>query len=199
MWISWVTRGIQPFHLIPLGARPGDFVERDKVISIYAGHFASQQNLSSGAGWRVIPGLGRTGSAVTVLPSTASIKASAAPSLDYRFHVTTNGPAKLQVRLLPTHPLVTGQGLRLTIVIDGDPPISLAVTNGFDPKSDEWNQRVLTNATYATAAVPNALTPGWHRLCLVAVDAGVVVDKIVIDLGGLHSSYDGPVETRLLE
>lgn len=32
---------------------------------------------------------------------------------------------------------------------------------------------------------------------VMAVDAGVVVDKIVLDLGGVPPSCDGPAETRL--
>jgi hypothetical protein len=186
----------------PADARPGDFVEWDRVVSISAGHFSGKNDLPSGAGWRAIPALGRTGSAVTVLPSTASITPQAAPSLDYRFNISTGGPARLQVRLLPTHPLVTGQGLRLAIAIDDSPPIPLAITTGFDTsRSDarlnEWQRRVLANATYATAELPGPLATGWHTLRLVAVDAGVVVDKIVLDLGGVHPSYDGPPETRL--
>jgi hypothetical protein len=98
---------------------------------------------------------------------------------------------------------VTGQGLRFAIAVDDAAPIPLAVTSGFDSmkRSDnqmtEWQRRVLANATYATAGFPKPLAAGWHTLRLVAVDAGVVVDKIVIDLGGLHASYNGPAETRL--
>ncbi|MEY3895381.1 MAG: hypothetical protein RLZZ214_900, partial [Verrucomicrobiota bacterium] len=181
----------------PAGAKPGDFVERDGVVSIFAGNFVGKTDLPSGAGWRSVPGLGRTGSAVTVLPSTAAITPAAAPTLDYRFHVTSNNPATLHVRLLPTHPLVSGQGLRLAVSIDGGPPLQLAVTIGFDPKSKEWSNRVLANATTATLKIPNILKPGAHTLRLIAVDAGVVVDKIVIDLGRLRPSYDGPAETRV--
>ena len=181
----------------PFGARSGDFVEGDQVVSIHAGHFTGQTDLPSGAGWRSIPGLGRTGLAVTVLPSSASISPSAAPSLDYRIHIITNNPAALHVRLLPTHPLVNGQGLRLAVSIDEGPPLPLAVTSGFDPKSKEWSNRVLSNATEVTLKLPDILKPGAHTLRLIAVDAGVVVDKIVIDLGGLKPSYDGPAETRV--
>ena len=181
----------------PPGARSGDFVERDGVISIHAGNFTVKNDLPSGAGWRSVPGLGRTGSAVTVMPSTAEISPSAAPTLEYRFHVSTSNPATLHVRLLPTHPLVSDNGLRLAVSIDGSAPQPLAVTSGFNPKSKEWSNRVLSNATEATLKLSNTLKPGAHTLRLIAVDAGVVVDKIVLDLGGLKPSYDGPAETRL--
>lgn len=177
---------------IPADARSGDFVEHWGVVSIEAGHFTSREDVSGG-GWRVIPGLGRTGSAVTVLPSTLT----GAPSLAYRFHTTTaSAAATVRIRLLPTHPVVPGNGLRLALAIDDGLLLPVAVTKGFDPKSAEWTERVLANATDAVLPLPSPLAAGAHTLRIVAVDTGVVVDKIVIDLGGLTASYDGPPETR---
>lgn len=186
----------------PTGARPGDFVERAGAVSIHAGHFTARQDLPDGAGWRVIPGLGRTGNAVTVLPSTATITSHAAPGLAYRFHVSTGGPATVRVRLLPTFPLVTGQGLRFALAIDDGPPLPLAVTTGFDTRNSNtqmthWQRRVLANATETTLKLSQPLRPGWHTLRLIAVDAGVVVDKIVLEFAPQPPSYDGPSETRL--
>jgi hypothetical protein len=188
--------------LRPAKALAGDFVERGKVISIHAGNFTAKKDLPSGAGWRSVPGLGRTGSAVTVLPSTTSITASAAPSLEYRFYVSTGGAATIRVRLLPTFPLVSGNGLRLALAIDDNASQSLAVTTGFDTKNSntaltDWQRRVMANATEASLKLPQPLKPGWHTLRLIAVDAGVVVDKIVLAFGELPPSYDGPAETRL--
>jgi hypothetical protein len=40
-------------------------------------------------------------------------------------------------------------------------------------------------------------TAGLHTLKIYMVDAGVVLDKIVIDAGGLKPSYLGPPETRV--
>lgn len=181
----------------PEGAQSGDFVEHGGVISIYAGHFFQSKDVPSGAAWRSVPGLGRTGSAVTVLPSSADISSAAAPELRYRFHVSNRAPATVQVRLLPTHPLVEGKGLRLAVAVDDGSLMPLAVTDGFDPKGDVWKHRVMANATEVSGRLPGELKTGWHTLRLVAVDAGVVVDKIVIDLGGLQPSYNGPDETRL--
>lgn len=185
----------------PEGARSGDFVERDGVISIHAGNYSDRKNPPSGAAWRSVPGLGRTGNAVTVLPSTAAISETSAPSLIYRFHNRTSGSATLHVRLLPTYPLVSGNGLRLAVSIDDGPPLPLAVTSGFENgrserNFSEWQKRVMENATEASVRMPQPLKPGAHTLRLIAIDAGVVVDKIVIDLGGLKPSYDGPDETR---
>ncbi len=181
----------------PADARPGDFVERDGVVSIDAGHFTSKSDTPDGAGWRSIQGLGRTGSAVTVLPSTTDWKDAPAPHLVYRFHTNTGGSAKLRVRLLPTHPITEGTGLRFAIGTDGGKPVPLALTHGFEPKSSSWNDRVLANATHTTADLPAKLAPGWHTLELHAVDPGVVVDKIVLAFGDLPPSYDGPSETRV--
>jgi hypothetical protein len=38
---------------------------------------------------------------------------------------------------------------------------------------------------------------GRHSLKITMIDPGVVLDKIVIDLGGLRPSYLGPPETRV--
>lgn len=180
----------------PAGARPGDFVERDGIVSIHAGHFSARTDVSGG-GWRSVPGLGRTGSAVTVLPSTLAIDSASAPRLSYRFHVSTGGAATIRVRLLPTHPIVSGAGLRLALAIDEGAPRPVAVTKGFDPKSEEWKNRVLSNETETALKLSAPLAPGWHTLHLVAVDAGVVVDKFVIEFAPPPASYDGPAETRL--
>lgn len=186
----------------PLGAKPGDFIERDGVVSIHAGHFSSQTNLPSGAGWRAVPGLGRTGNAVTVLPSTADLSSRKVARLSYRFYVASGGKTTLRVRLLPTFPVTSGQGLRLGFTLDDGASQSVQIKEGFDTKYSPqsmtaWQCRVLSNATETTLALPSPLNPGWHTLHLDAVDPGVVVDKIVIDFGGLHPSYDGPSETRL--
>ncbi|WP_169449465.1 glycosyl hydrolase 115 family protein [Marinimicrobium agarilyticum] len=188
----------QPFQVqkAPPDARAGDFYESEGVVSINAGHFTGRKDHGEG-GWRSVEGLGRTGSAVTVLPSTLNIDPDSAPRLSYRFHVATGGRARVHLRLLPTHPIVPGNSLRLALALDDGDALPVTVTEGFDTYSDEWKNRVLANATETTLELNEKLEPGWHTLHLVAVDPGVVVDKIVIDFGGLQPSYDGPTETRV--
>jgi len=61
----------------------------------------------------------------------------------------------------------------------------------------EWQRRVLANDSEIVAKLPQPLGSGWHTLSLIAVDTGVVVDKIAIDFGKAPPSYGGPEETRL--
>jgi hypothetical protein len=41
--------------------------------------------------------------------------------------------------------------------------------------------------------------PGAHTLRVFGIDAGVVLDKLVIDCGGLQPSYLGPPESRIAQ
>ncbi|MCB1129490.1 MAG: glycosyl hydrolase 115 family protein [Verrucomicrobiae bacterium] len=178
----------EPHH--PVSKGPTGFVECDGVVSMNAGHYSDRKDVRGG-GWRSVPGLGRTGSAVTVLPTTTQ----GAPSLSYRFLVTSGGPATLHLRLLPTHPVDNGKALRIAYAIDSDAPTKVTARD-FDPGSKEWKMQVMANATTIRSKLSRTLNPGWHTLRVVSIDPGVVLDKIVLDLGGLRPSYDGPAETR---
>ena len=174
------------------------FIETDGVVSIEAEHYLEKVD-RRGAGWEVIPGLGRTGDAVAVFPTTATSIGPAqltteAPRLDYRVYLSTVGEITTVVNLLPTQPILTGNGLRLAVARDDQSP--QLVTAGAEVGSPEWAQSVLNEVLTATVRlrVPSA---GAHVLKIYMVDAGIVLDKIVLDAGGLRPSYLGPPETRV--
>jgi hypothetical protein len=132
----------------------------------------------SGATWTDIHGLG-----VGLLPFTApsfdpAKLAAAAPHIDYEVHFPAAGEWRLSLRLLPTHPIVPGRGLRVGVGL-GDSAPQLVAYTGADG-SAEWAQGVLNN--YVTAATTLIIpTPGPHRLRLYGVDAGVVVRELAFD------------------
>lgn len=70
-----------------------------------------------------------------------------------------------------------------------------ACTVGFEPKSDEWRERVLSNAAGRVIRYADLLNNGWNTRNLVAVDAGLV-DKILINLDALRLSDGGPPQSR---
>ena len=55
-------------------------------------------------------------------------------------------------------------------------------------------QNILDETTIGFAKIK--LTTGRHKLRIIAVDTGVVLDKIVLVSGTQPESYFGPAETR---
>jgi hypothetical protein len=85
--------------------------------------------------------------------------------------------------------------LRYAIGFDDELPQFVTVGANLQVPSPEWASRVL-NATTTGISAHNVMTAGQHVLKVYMVDPGVVLDKIVIDLGGLRPSYLGPPETK---
>jgi hypothetical protein len=184
---------------VPGVASPGvsGFVERGGVVSIEAEHYTSRVDRGE-TGWRVIPGLGRGDDCVAVFPTTAaSVEpaklATDAPRLDFQVNFSTTGELLARLDLLPTQPIRPGTGLRLAVALDDQVPQVL--TTGAEVGSPAWAQSVLNEVVSASARL-RVPTAGAHVLRVFMVDAGVVLDKIVIDCGGLKPSYLGPPETH---
>ena len=180
------------------------FVETGGVVSIEAEHYSQISGVRSSnypyVTWSVIAGLGRSGDAVSVSPTTAaSIKPEdidTAPALNYPVHLFTTGKLSVTCYLLPTFPITTGQGLRYAIAFDNQPPQIVTVGADLQTPSRQWSLNVL-NASTTGVSTHDVATAGAHTLKIYMVDAGVALDKIVIDTGGLKPSYLGPPETRV--
>lgn len=186
----------------PTSPRPADlngFVESNGVISIEAENYTGKTD-RNGVAWQTIRGLGRTGGSVAIFPTTADTvepadAAAKSPLLQYQFYSFTGGEFEALCYLLPTQPLVNGRGLRYAIGIDDQPPQLVVVGADVEVSSPFWARNVL-NASAIGASKINLL-PGRHALKLYMVDAGVAVDKIVLQTGKLVTSYLGPPETMI--
>jgi hypothetical protein len=139
--------------------------------------------------WKVIRGLGRSGDAIALLPTT-SIPAAA--TLEYDFKVEQAGGVKVLVYCLPTQPIHSGLKARYSVSIDsGKPAVADIATAEF---SRPWSTNVLRAAAIGIFA-QMLERPGEHTLKLQPLDPGLVFDKVVIDLGGLKPTHLGPPET----
>ena len=144
------------------------------------------------AAWEIIPGLGRSGrGSLAVFPVTAarleleSVKH--APRVEYDVVLPETGEITLHVYLIPTHPLA-GSDLRFALALNEQTPQMVA----YDVKdgSAEWAQGVLDSTRIATTTV-TVKKPGKQVLKFYGVDAGVLLDKIVVDIDGVAPSYLG--------
>jgi hypothetical protein len=191
-----------PRSALPAGeGTGGTFAESGGVVSILAEHY-SRKTDRPGAAWQVIPGLGRTGDAVAVLPADApsvdpAVAVTAPPVLQYDLSLVHAGAMTIHFNLIPTQPITYGTGLRFAVAVDDAAPQVVTINAGVGPEvgtSRAWQENVLNNTT-ATAIQQVFGTPGAHTLKIFMIDAGVLLEKIVIDAGGLRPSYLGPPET----
>jgi hypothetical protein len=179
--------------------KPKGFAESNGVVSIEAENFTGKRD-KNGAGWQTIPGLGRTGDSVAIFPTTAkSVEGgdfkTLSPTLEYEFSAFTTGEFDAICYLIPTQPIQSGKGLRYAIGIDDQVPQTVTVGSETEVSSPKWAQNVLNATTTGTSKLN--LTAGKHILKIYMVDAGVVLDKIVLNAGGMRPSYLGPPETLI--
>lgn len=188
----------------PASPRPESlkgFVESNGVVSVEAEHFTLKTD-RAGAAWQVVTGLGRTGDSVAVLPANAPSvglerAVREAPSLEYPLHLFRAGEFELTFYLIPTHPVRGTSGLRFAYALDGAAPRELAASAGVEVTSKGWAENVLSATTKVTTTV-KLDAPGAHVLRIYMLDPGVVLDKMVLNTGGLRPSYLGPPETRVV-
>lgn len=57
-----------------------------------------------------------------------------------------------------------------------------------------WNQNVIRNTSISVLNL-NIEKPGKHTLNLICGDPGVIIQKVVIDFGGMKRSYLGTKPT----
>jgi len=186
---QWATMRIAPWAALPAPVtRPAPPTGQQVVID--AADF--QHSAHSGQSkWQVVPGLGRTGRAVTVLPSDGPTfdlaSLGTAPRLEYSVNLPAAGDGTLEIQLLPTHPLA-GDALRIAVAVDGKPARMLALAAADGPV---WSQGVL-NGTRRLSMPIHFDAPGRHAIHLHGVEPGVVVDRLVVDFAASSSTYLGP-------
>jgi len=112
----------------------------------------------------------------------------------YLFH---SGPVDVEAVLDPSLNFVQGRGLRYALSFDDQPPQIVtavpAVYTAMDGNND-W----ATTVKDSVRKVKTSLTvsqAGYHTLKFWMVDPGVVLQKLVVNLGGVRPSYLGPPES----
>lgn len=119
------------------------------------------------------------------------------PSLEYRMYLFTAGPVEVNAITAPTLNFVPGRGLLYAVSIDDEPPqIVTLVPEGYQAQNRNaaWETSVADNAHQGLSRHQVA-APGYHTLRIWMIDPAVVMQKLVVDLGGLKPSYLGPMES----
>lgn len=176
------------------------FIENNGYVSIHASHYSRQVKKTHGD-WQSLPGLGYTGEALRskavpfknleLMNDTNWLKKNSSYA-EYDFYTFSPDNATVTVFSLPTHPLNNDYSMRYALSVD-DGPLHVLDFRTFG-RSEEWKQNVLSNRAEKKVPVP-FLNKGKHMLRIYAIDPGVKLDAILIDLGGLKSAYGAIEET----
>ena len=182
----------------------GLYVEENGYISIPAADFHRKFE-SNDIQMNILAGLGFEGRSLQLGNPTAPLqmyRAGDVPRVEYDFYTFNAGIYDVYTYVLPTFPLHAERDYKLPEHTNSDTKYSVRIDDGSisTPStsaieySQIWYDSVLKNCRVNKSTL-YVKKPGRHTLQIRCGDPGVVIQKIVIDLGGLKRSYLGPQST----
>jgi hypothetical protein len=166
--------------------RPAGFLEANGYVAIEADHYSRRTG-----NWQLLPGIGRTGNGLAALASGGR--------LDYTMTLTTSGPVQVSAYLSPRNNVLPTDGLKYAVSIDGETPQVVNVTTATGANDTTMNrqwERNTSQNTNVTTTTHTVAAAGTHTLTFWSVDPTVIVQRLVVDTGGVKYSYLGPPESR---
>lgn len=183
------------FHPLDLDlASLPDAVESEGRVVIEAEDFTTRTDAAAGTGWRLQDQVAASDHGMTILPVTAPGLDPAdlpvdAPALTYQFHAFSTGTVRILTQCLPTHRITSDHpGLRYAVSLnDGTPQV---VDVNAQEYSAAWNANTLRAASIGTSR-HEITSPGLQTITIRMVDAGVVLDRITVDISpGTYEAED---------
>ncbi|MEH8016625.1 glycosyl hydrolase 115 family protein [Rheinheimera muenzenbergensis] len=193
---GWGGAKVQVSAFKPASTAPTGFVEADGYIALDAASATVGGN-SSQAWWQKVDGLGRTGPAMVAMTQAdyQLSDLSQAPYLEYPLYFHHTGQVILHSIVAPTLQLIPGRQLRFAVTLNDGPP--QLVDTLPDHSEQAWQQAVLDGVR--TIKTPlQVVQSGAHRLRIYLLDPAVVLQKLLLDTGGLQPSDLGPVQSPRL-
>ena len=165
----------------------------DGVVEIEAPYYSSKTDAAE-AKWTEIPFMGKSVSAMTLMPYTKSVKGA---SITYKFKIQVsktsdgkafNGKQKVRIHVITKSTLdyLNKGGLTYGVSLDGASPVEVNFNKDLNEKPENiYNIYYPTIATRIVDKVIELELPassdGIHTLTLTPNDPAIVFEKIVID------------------
>jgi hypothetical protein len=175
------------------------FVESGGYVSIEAEHFS--KNISqSERKWLKVENYGLTLSGMRATAPANALAATIgkdAPCLEYPVCLFSKDTAQITLITSPLLNYMPGRDIKIAVSFDDEAP--RYITNVPDKykieySNADWVQSVLNQARSCKTKLTIS-KPGYHTLKVWMIDPGVVVEKILINMGGLKPSYLGAPES----
>jgi hypothetical protein len=175
------------------------FMESDGYVSIEAEHFTANNDAGSSK-WTRIEDYGHTLSAMRAFAPEDTPPAKPGDNsacLEYKMYLFSKGETEVNSVFSPTLNLMPGRGMQYAVSFDDQTPqvVTLVPENyNAQNRNTDWEKSVSDNSR-TSITKHNIPAPGYHILKIWMVDPGVVLQKLVVNTGGLKSSYLGPPES----
>ena len=170
--------------------------ENNGVVEIEAPYYSSKTDAAE-AKWTEIPFMGKSVSAMTLMPYTKSVKGA---SITYKFKLkaekasdgnASNGKQKVRIHVITKSTLdyLNKGGLTYGVSLDGTSPVEINFNKDLNEKPENiYNIYYPTIATRIVDQVIELELPatadGIHTLTITPNDPAIVFEKIVIDRRG---------------
>lgn len=193
------------------------FIESDKTVTIEAPNYQRIHDPSNATGSNItyltLENYGRTAGGVTLWPQTAPPQTpSTAPALEYDVYLFTAVPkVNVTLYLSPTQnylsdktPLQFAVSLFPAGEAQAQPQLVRFVPDNIGPDLPMGWARAVGDSIWGLDKSHNTTTrwdvasEGAYTLRVWGLAPSVIVQKIVMDLGGVRSSYLGPPESFLV-
>jgi hypothetical protein len=175
------------------------FAEGEEFVAIEPEHFTKKTDAGANH-WIKIQDYGRTLSgmrATQPVDAPSATPGQDSPCLEYQIYLFSTGAVQVATTTSPTLNFALGRGLRLAVSFDDQAPQIVTLVPA-DYKAQNGNpdwEKVAADNARCVCSTHTLTQPGYHMLKFWMVDPGVVLQKIVVDCGGLKSSYLGPPES----
>jgi Rps23 Pro-64 3,4-dihydroxylase Tpa1-like proline 4-hydroxylase len=166
------------------------FVEKEGYVAIEAEHF-SKANNSKTIHWEVIPDFGKTKSGITTFPQNLYPDAQENIFIEYEIDFTSVGNFNVELLLAPTLNFNSNKGLGYEISFDGQKPQLINFNGKYRGELGKWQAEHMIHVV----TEHQILKAGRHTLRFRVLDPGIVLQKILINTGGLKPSYLGAPES----
>ena len=184
-------RSVMPAVVRVEPTNKGIFTEKDGYISMEAANF-SRKNESANVRWEIIPNLGKTLSGITTFPQNYYPNSNENIYLEYDFQLESEGEFPVYILVSPTLNFNENKGLRYAVSVDGQQEQIVNINDKYDVrKMERWQAKSINQ----TITKHNFNKKGKHTLRFRVLEPGIVLQKIMIDTGGLKPSYLGAPES----
>lgn len=176
------------------------FVEADGYVAMEAASYTANYDTEDRY-WEWIEDYGRTHSglrATAVTDAPPAVPGKDSPVLEYKMYLFSTGEFETVMNVAPSLNFLPDRDFRIGLSLDNDEPqIITVVPKEFNAENGnrEWEKTVMDATRFVKAKIL-VKEPGYHTLKIWMIDPGIVLERIVVNTGGLRPSYLGPPQSH---